>query len=113
MTPKIEQAMHHIVLLHALKDAPPELHKAVLGDKTSEEEMHKHLMDYATALHRQMQQSAQSGVSPTDAKDGKLSRGQKVGRFLDAADGDEKANASAQPDKASDRAARVGKLFGK
>lgn len=111
LSPKSEELIRHIVLLHSLRDAGPEVHAALMGQNVPEEQVNSHLASYAKKLHGDIQASAQGDnpAAPDAPADGK-SKGSK--RAFELADSFEAAEpAKSDDDKAASRQARVGKLF--
>lgn len=112
LTPKLETTFHHVVLLHALKDGPPSLHRALLNDSTSEEELTKKLGDYAAQLHSQMRDSAEGKRSSDDKSGSKGSTFTRAAEMLRQGDSaDESKDEPASNDRDANRRQRVGKVF--
>lgn len=119
LSPRTHEAFRLAMILHTLKDAPPELRSALMRDDATDEEVTPHLHSYIGSLKSQLQPSAQSGgqVAPPDApKTGSKTAGRAV-KFLNDAQNAEPASASApaksDEEKAAKRRQGVGSYFKK
>ena len=112
MQPKTENALRHLVLLHAISSAGPEVHRAIMsGD--DEQGLHDALVAHAKTLHDRISASAAgSGKEAPEAGESTASRAAKM--FNSApADGDGNESAVSKADKDSARKSKVGQLFKK
>jgi len=108
---KIDEAMRHVVLLHALRDAGPEAHKAIFDANSDEDTLHGHLSRYAQRMHEDMRNSA-AGKNDGDTDD-KGSTAQKVGKMFDEMSSAVPAPEKSTADRDSARQKKVGQLFKK
>jgi len=113
--PKLEEAFRHVVLLHSLRDAGPEVHKAIFDGNSDEEALHGHLSRYAQRMHDDMRNSAEGKSADGDADDKAMNTARRASKLFDEASkaaipgSSEKSSA----DRTSAREKRVGELFKK
>ena len=110
LSPRTHEAFRLAMILHTLKDAPPELRSALMNDDASDEEVTPHLHAYLGSLKSQLQPSAQDGGQVAPPPDGKgkstASRAMSLARQFEA-------NEPAKADAGTDRRAKVGSYFKK
>jgi hypothetical protein len=113
MSPETENLFRHLVLLSAIKNAPPELHKAIMNN-VQEDQLKQHLQNHVQDLHRAIQQSAQGGEQSAPAEAGKPAGNTalRAVQFLNDASKAAPAPESAPSAGPQSRANRVSKLLG-
>ena len=120
ISPAVEEAFRHVVLLSALKDAPAALHQAVMNG-ADEKTLHGHLLDYVKQLHSTISDSASGKGKGADDDGAGKSRAQKLRQFVentkDAAEPpvvtpQSHVSVAGQPPAANEsRQKKVGRLF--